>query len=124
MTLRLSAIRLSFLLQVVKSYQSGKKEGGDFVASWLSPRGAYLYCLGEDGNVFCFETAGKLESVLEVGPSSCYETIILLAACQQELESTGYCHVAPTRTAWRKRQGPLFFDRGKLESTLQAGTLH
>lgn len=82
MTLRLSAIRLSFLLQVVKSYQSGKKEGGDFVASWLSPRGAYLYCLGEDGNVFCFETAGKLESVLEVGPSSCYETIILLAACQ------------------------------------------
>lgn len=55
------------LLQVVKSYQSGKKEGGDFVASWLSPRGAYLYCLGEDGNVFCFETIGKLESVLQVG---------------------------------------------------------
>ena len=51
---------------MVKSYQSGKKEGGDFVASWLSPRGAYLYCLGEDGNVFCFETVGKLESVLQV----------------------------------------------------------
>lgn len=51
---------------MVKSYQSGKKEGGDFVASWLSPRGAYLYCLGEDGNVFCFETIGKLESVLQV----------------------------------------------------------
>lgn len=58
------------LLQVVKSYQSGKKEGGDFVASWLSPRGAYLYCLGEDGNVFCFETIGKLESVLQVGCSA------------------------------------------------------
>ena len=54
------------LLQVVKTFQSGKKEGGDFVASWLSPRGAYLYCLGEDGNVFCFETIGKLESVLQV----------------------------------------------------------
>ena len=51
---------------MVKTFQSGKKEGGDFVASWLSPRGAYLYCLGEDGNVFCFETIGKLESVLQV----------------------------------------------------------
>ena len=50
----------------MKTFQSGKKEGGDFVASWLSPRGAYLYCLGEDGNVFCFETIGKLESVLQV----------------------------------------------------------
>ena len=90
---------LSPLLQVVKSYQSGKKEGGDFVASWLSPRGAYLYCLGEDGNVFCFETAGKLESVLEVGPLPCYESTILLVACQQKFWSTGSCHMAPTCAA-------------------------
>ena len=61
-----SALTVPIALQVVKSYQSGKKEGGDFVASWVSPRGAYLYCLGEDGNVFCFETIGKLESVLQV----------------------------------------------------------
>ena len=61
-----SALTVRIALQVVKSYQSGKKEGGDFVASWVSPRGAYLYCLGEDGNVFCFETIGKLESVLQV----------------------------------------------------------
>ena len=61
-----SALNVPIAPQVVKSYQSGKKEGGDFVASWVSPRGAYLYCLGEDGNVFCFETIGKLESVLQV----------------------------------------------------------
>ncbi|CAK0788011.1 Serine/threonine-protein kinase smu1 [Coccomyxa viridis] len=61
-----TAFMMTMQGQVVKTFQSGKKEGGDFVASWLSPRGAYLYCLGEDGNVFCFETIGKLESVLQV----------------------------------------------------------
>ena len=45
------------------------------MASWLSPRGAYLYCLGEDGNVFCFETIGKLESVLQVGCSTVCPTL-------------------------------------------------
>eukprot|EP01068_Selenidium_serpulae_P008123 Selendium_serpulae@DN4899_c0_g1_i3.p1 len=50
---------------VLKTFYSGKEQGGEFVAACKSTRGEWLYCAGADNTMYCFSNAtGKLENVV------------------------------------------------------------
>ncbi|OAD78498.1 hypothetical protein PHYBLDRAFT_176837 [Phycomyces blakesleeanus NRRL 1555(-)] len=54
--------------QITKSYSHHKKTGSDFVSAAMSPQGEFVYGVGEDSSLYCFQTTtGNLLGETKIG---------------------------------------------------------
>ena len=60
--------------KLIRSFYGGRHMGGEFLCATVSPRGKWIYCIGEDSIMYMFDaTTGQLENFLRI--SDCEEVI-------------------------------------------------
>eukprot|EP01128_Nolandella_sp_AFSM9_P002806 TRINITY_DN131_c1_g1_i1.p1 TRINITY_DN131_c1_g1~~TRINITY_DN131_c1_g1_i1.p1 ORF type:complete len:552 (-),score=93.66 TRINITY_DN131_c1_g1_i1:90-1655(-) len=56
---------MNYAGQTLKTFSTGKEEGGDLLAATVSPQGKWIYGMAEDKKIYCFSVeSGKLEYIL------------------------------------------------------------
>lgn len=62
-----SAYLINLQGRVLRTYSTGKTEGGDILCATVSPQGTWVYCVAEDGLMYVFDTVTcQLEHTVNV----------------------------------------------------------
>lgn len=88
-----SAYLVNMQGRVLRTFSTGKTEGGDILCATLSPRGTWVYCVAEDGFMYTFDAVtGQLENSVNVCVDDKTGASASVSAAQSRREVIGIAH--------------------------------